>query len=181
MFLMFQGTGPTSPDLGGPLLPVEPFWVGGPGFLFLLLAVAFLGIAVFLLHKSVAYQLWAANSSESPPRSGSSIAWATVLIITILWLLRWLLVEAELKGHGALIVLLRDIFAKPAEFAGLGFVASIPLASVALFNFFTSYRVALRSRTEEEARPLAASAAAAVYTAVQLAGSIASIISLALR
>jgi hypothetical protein len=164
---MFQGGGPT-----GPLS-----WVGGPGFSFLLWAIALFGFAVILLQKSIGYQLRADSSDEIAPRSGTSIAWATVLIIVFLWLLRWCFVELE-PGREPLIGLLHDILARPKEFALPVFVASIPLASLALFNFLALYRIALRKGTEDNL--LAASAAATLITAIQLIGSIASIISLAL-
>lgn len=171
MIVMFQD--------GGPDLVLLSTWDEGPGFSVLLLAVAFFGIAVFLLQKSAAFQLLAASSNESAPKSGSPIAWATVLIITLLWLLRWYFVELE-GGQKIFIALLHDIFATPMEFALLVFVASIPLASLALFNFFASYRVGLRNRVEGGGQLEAASGAATLYTAVQLLGSIASILSLAL-
>lgn len=171
MVMFLQGTGPSGPSSG-------PFWVRGPGFPFLLLAIAFFGIAVFLLRRSVDHDGRA--SSESTTRSGSFIGWGTVVIITFLWLLRWFLVESEVTSEGIFIALLHDLLAKPMEFAILGFVASVPLTSLALFTFLTSYRKANHTKSEREGH-LPAGDIAIVYTVIQLAGSIASIISLALR
>jgi hypothetical protein len=168
VMVMFQGT-----------LPEPLSWSGGSGFLILLLTIALFGFAAVLLRKSVGYQVShsASLDEDEATRAGSAMAWITVLVIILLWLLRWFFVGRE-AGRGILIALFRDIVARPMDFALLVVVASIPLVALALFNFLTLYRISLRNKTEGNL--LAASAAAILITTIQLIGSIASIISLAL-
>jgi hypothetical protein len=173
-------SGGLPPPPEGGIGPTHPSLIGTDAW-FLLLGIAWFGIAVFLLNQGVAFQRWATSSDEQAPnpRSGVQSAWIISIIIIALWALYWLVYNKDfIRLYGLLPALLGDLFNDPREFAQLPILASITPTAVALFKFLLSAS-AMRGTFGSSGsitRSPAPGLVAALFSAVNLAGSIATLI-----
>jgi hypothetical protein len=145
--------------------------------LFLLLSGGFLAISIFLLYQAVSFQRWVTKEDKDAPDpdAGLQIAWGTICCTIAIWIYYLYLQEARyLSGNEFVIYLINN----PKKLAPALLLASCVPGFLSLFKFafIASLARSASAQGSEASRSPMAVVAGFAFSAISLAGSIATLI-----
>lgn len=147
------------------------------------IALGLWAVSVFLLLQSVAFLRWVTKADDDAPnpRAGVNLAWIVAGLILIFFYIPWFFNRYAKPDTFALFAgLLAFPLRGPESFSQALLLSSLPIGALAAFKFMIAASLARSptARASALTRSPITILAAGLFTLLQIAGSVASLLSL---